>query len=101
MATFNADYRGLGELLSSYEMEAEMRRRADKVAARFEATAPRETGQFASSAQVSSTRRGGVRKDRAAGVVTVTDPAAAHIELGTSDTPAHHTLRNALTAARD
>src|SRR4051794_10094553 len=35
----------------------------------------------------------------AAGVVVSTDPAGPYIELGTSDTPAHHTLHNALRAA--
>lgn len=100
MADYQPDYRGLGEFLGGAEMQAAMLDCAEKVKARFEATAPRETGEYATSAVVSLERRGGVRKDRAAGVVTLMDPDGFYKEMGTKDTPAHHSLRNALHSVR-
>lgn len=96
-ARFRASYSGIGELARSLQMEAEMRRRAEKIAVFARATAPRDTGDYASRFEVDS----GVRTDRAYGSVTNTHPAAFQIEYGTSDTPAHHTLTAAMQAARD
>ncbi len=43
MSTYRADYKGLGELLNSAFIRAEMERRAAKVLARAKATAPDAT----------------------------------------------------------
>lgn len=99
--TFRASYAGIGEMLRSPEMQAEMRRRAAKVKAAAEAAAPVETGDYKGSFHLSSGARGGIRRDRAYGRVTNTAGHAIYVEYGTSAQPAHHTLRNALRAAGD
>lgn len=100
-ARFRASFGGIGALIRSPEMRAEMRRRAEKVKTVAEATAPVESGEYKSSFRVTSGARGGIRKDRAYGRVTNTAPHAFYVEYGTSKTPAHSTLRNALRAAGD
>lgn len=99
-ARFKASYAGIGKLLRSPRMEAEMRRRAERVRAAASAAAPRDTGAYAASFRVLSGRYGGIRHDRAFGRVTNSDEAAPYIEFGTSRQEAQHTLRNALKAAR-
>ena len=98
---FRASYSGIGKMIRSPQMQAEMRRRAEKVKAAAEVAAPVESGDYKSSFQVTSGARGGVRKDRAYGRVTNTSPHAFYVEYGTSKNPAHHTLRQALRAAGD
>lgn len=100
-ARFRASFSGIGRMIRSPEMQAEMRRRAEKVKRAAEATAPVDSGEYKSSFQVTSGARGGVRKDRAYGRVTNSVPHAFYVEYGTSKTPAHHTLRRALSAAGD
>jgi len=105
MASFNADFRGIGEMLCSPEMQADMKARAERVAARAQATAPydpdskdgthyRDAFTVESGVQAGKTRR-------AYGKVTNDDPAAFYIEHGTGDTPKHRTLGRALDAAKD
>ncbi|MFF5261365.1 HK97 gp10 family phage protein [Actinomadura viridis] len=98
---FQASYRGIGQMIRSPWMQAEMRRRAEKVKAVAAATAPVETGAYKRSFTVSSGARGGIRRDRAYGRVTNTAGHAVYVEYGTSKIPARYTLRNALRAARD
>jgi hypothetical protein len=98
---FKASYSGIGKMIRSPGMGAEMRRRAEKVKPLAEATAPVDSGEYKSSFKVTSGARGGVRKDRAYGRVTNSAPHAFYVEHGTSKTPAHHTLRRALSAAGD
>lgn len=98
---FRASYSGIGKMIRSPQMRAEMRRRAEKVKVVAEATAPVDSGEYKSSFRVTSGARGGIRKDRAYGRVTNTAPHAFYVEYGTSKTPAHHTLRHALSAAGD
>lgn len=98
-ARFRASYRGIGKMIRSPEMQHEMRRRANRVKAQAEATAPVYTGDYKSSFSVESGPRGGWYKDRAYGRVVNSDQAAFYVEFGTSRTRAHHTLRRALTAA--
>lgn len=100
MSTFTASYRGIGQLLRSSEMQAEMLRRAARAKVYAQATAPRETGQFATSFTTHVVARGGAHRDRAEAVLANTDPAGLAIELGTRRTPAHRTLRKALDAMR-
>lgn len=98
---FRPSYAGIGRMIRSPQMQAEMRRRAEKVARRAQAFAPVETGEYKSSFEVSSGARGGFRRDRAYGRVTNTAPHAVFVEFGSSTVHAHHTLRRALRAAGD
>lgn len=103
--SFRASYKGIGEMLCTPEMQAEMRRRAEKIAEAARADAPydprsKDGTHYKDSFAVDS----GVQERktrRAFGRVTNTDPAAFYIEYGTRDTPAHHTLARALDHARD
>lgn len=98
---FRASYSGIGKMIRSPQMQAEMRRRAERIKAAAVITAPVDTGQYEHSFRVTSGARGGLKKDRAYGRVTNHAPHAFYVEFGTSKTPAHHTLRRALRAARD
>jgi len=105
MASYNADYHGIGEMLCSPEMQADMKARAEKVKARAEAIAPfdpkakdgthyRDAFSVESGVQEGKTRR-------AFGRVLNDDSAAFYIEHGTRDTPKHRVLGKALDAAKD
>lgn len=103
--TYKASFRGIGEMLSSPEMQAEMHRRADKIAEAARASAPFDPNStdgthYRDAFSVTS----GVRESpsrRAQAIVRNDDPAAVFVEYGTSHTDAHHTLLHALDAARD
>lgn len=106
MSRFNASYRGIGELLRSTGIEAEMLRRAEKIKARFEETAPVDEtgphpGRLRDSAVVTSDRLGGVHHDRAVAHVVVEAPEAFYAEFGNTNVSRHRTLGRALDAARD
>lgn len=105
-AGFNASYAGIADLLNAPFMVAEMRRRAERVAARAAATAPvgnpatdRHAGRYKASFRVESGAGGGVNHDRAYGRVINDAPEAFYVEFGTSRQEARHTLRNALHEA--
>jgi hypothetical protein len=98
---FRASFSGIGKMIRSPGMQAEMRRRAEKVKAVAEATAPAESGEYKGSFRVTSGARGGWKEDRAYGRVTNTSEHAFYVEFGTSKTPKHETLRRALRAAGD
>lgn len=126
-ATYIHDYAAFRELvLQAGYMEAEMRRRAEKVKAEFEATAPvgnpapesqggegdKHPGRYRDSAEVTSGDSGGLAPPgaRAYGRVTVTDPAAMAIEFGRrfrrkdgtiARIEGSHTLTKAMDAAGD
>lgn len=105
MGKFQWDYKGAGELLVSEGMQAEMRRRADKVMAAAVADAPYDAKStdgthYKDSFEVSSGVREGKTR-RAYGRVENTDEAAFYVEYGTRNNPAHHTLLRALDAAKD
>lgn len=100
--TFKPDYRGIGELLKSPEMEAEMLRRAKKVLDVCVATAPVDlksphVGRYKASFHASSGRR----TDRAYGMVTNAAPEAILVEYGSKNNPRHRTMGKALDAAKD
>lgn len=106
-ATFHASYEGIGELLRSPMMEAEMRRRAEKIKPAAESAAPigdpatdTHPGRYKASFRVVSGRAGGVKGDRAFGRVLNDAPEAFYVEWGTSRQPARHVLLNAAAAAR-
>lgn len=105
--TFKASYTGIGEMLRSPEMQSAMRQLAEKVKARGEANAPvgdpsedPHAGRYKASFYIST----GVQQrktSRAYAEVGNTAPEALTVEYGTTDTDAHHTLLNALAAARE
>jgi hypothetical protein len=102
MTTFKLDYVGVGQLLRSPEMQAEMRRRAEKVRVAAEASAPvylkgRHPGRYKRSFRV----RAGRRPSRAYAMVINYSPEALWVEYGTKNNPRHRTLGRALEAARD
>jgi hypothetical protein len=108
MSSYKGSYAGIGKLMRSNAMKAEMVARAERVMARAVEIAPvyegpddRHRGRYKSRFSVTSTNRGGYKGNRAAGIVRNTDPAAFEIEVGTSRQLGHHTLRNALGAAGD
>jgi len=106
MARFDADFSGIGDMLCSPEMQADMRARAERVAARAEATAPydadsKDGTHYRDAFSVESGVRGAGKSRRAYGEVVNSDPAAFPIEHGTSKTPKHRTLGRALDAAKD
>jgi hypothetical protein len=105
-ANFEGDYRGIGEMLCSEEMQAEMHRRADKIAVAAEADAPvgpasdPHRGRYKASFTVGSGVQEGKTR-RAYGRVTNDAPEAIYVEYGNKNTDAHHTLGRALDAAKD
>ncbi|GGM39541.1 hypothetical protein GCM10012275_08020 [Longimycelium tulufanense] len=101
MARVEMSMAGVKAILQSPEAYAVLGKKARDVKARCEATAPVRSGDYAASFRIS----GGRQKQTDAAVVYVgsDDPAAAHIEWGTKNspfgpTPPHHTMANALTA---
>lgn len=104
-AKFKMRTRGVGQLLRSPEMEAEMRRRAELIKSVAESIAPvggpadPHPGMYKASFDVTSTSRGGRRKDRAMATVRNTAYYARWVEYGTDKVPAHHVLLRAALAA--
>jgi len=105
---FNASYAGVGDMLRSEWMEAAMVTRAEKITAHAQANAPvgdpatdPHSGRYKESfAPVESTRRGGIRKDRAEATASNTAPEALIVEKGTSRQEGHHTLMRAAAEAQ-
>jgi hypothetical protein len=103
MGGFKASYRGIGELLRSPMMQAEMVRRAEKVKARAEATAPvgdKDGGEYAASFKIESGVKHGKTSRAYARIANTSDHAAA-VEFGWKNTPRYRTLGKALDAAKD
>jgi len=105
MSTYRPSYRGIGDLLTSEFLQAEMRRRAEKVKAEAEATAPDAPPygegykyEFEVTSGVKESSRG---TRRAYGRVTNHSEHAIWVEFGGHNTPAHRTLGRALSAAKD
>jgi len=106
MTSFKASYEGIGEMLCSDGMVAEMRRRAEKVKVAAEALAPYDPTSIDGSHYRDSFKvTAGVERTlatlRAVGRVSNADEAAVFIEYGTSKTPDYHVLGKAIDAARD
>lgn len=106
---WNWDYAGFGALLQGPEMQAEMRKRAERIAAAAEAIAPvgdaakgdKHPGQYKASFEVESGVTDSLRGRRAYGRVTNTAPHAAAVEFGNAHSPAQHVLGRAVDHARD
>jgi hypothetical protein len=104
-ARFKMSRGGVGELLRSDMIETEMLRRANRIAAAAAAAAPTGTppgdlhpGLYRESFEVTSTRRGGRRRDRAVAVVANTAYYARWVEYGTERVAAHHVMLRAAQA---
>jgi hypothetical protein len=106
-STFKASYSGIGEMINSDFMVAEMRQRAERIRAAAEAHAPvggegdPHPGAYKESLTVDSGTHGGEHNDRAYGRVTANVPYAYQVEFGDKYTPRHRTLGTALDAAGD
>lgn len=103
MSTFNASYNGIGELLTSSFVRAEMMKRGEKVLARAKATAPDatplEVGYVASFKLETGTRTSKKGTRRAVARVKNTSPHAIYVEFGGHNLDAHRTLGKALREA--
>lgn len=105
MSTYKPSYRGIGELLTSEFMQAEMLRRAEKVKAAAEAIAP-DAPPYGVGYKYEFKVEGGIKESkkgtkRAVGRVTNDSEHAIWVEYGGQQTPAHRTLGRALNAAKD
>ncbi|MET9728678.1 HK97 gp10 family phage protein [Streptomyces zaomyceticus] len=103
-ARFKMSKRGVGQLLRSDILLAEMMRRGEVIKNVAEGIAPvggpgdPHRGLYKSSFFVQPVQRGGRRRDRAVAVVGNTAPHGAHVEYGTERVPAHHVLLRAAQA---
>ncbi|MFC9268911.1 HK97 gp10 family phage protein [Streptomyces zhihengii] len=105
-ARFKVSRKGVGELLRSRMIQSDMLYRAERIAAAGEGMAPVYTGpwtdhpagQYKASFVVTTTRRGGRRKNRATATVTNTSYYARWVEYGTERVPAHHVMLRAAAA---
>lgn len=108
-AKFKMKKKGVGQLLRSPMVQAEMLRRAEVIRAVAVATSPVDAGgphpgHYKASWETDSTARGGRNRDRAVGYVRNTAYYARWVEYGNGhpDGPAHHVLlRAALMGGRN
>lgn len=105
MATkFTMSRRGVGQLLKSPMVLAEMERRANLIRTAAESIAPvgsrrdPHPGLYKDSFYVTSTPRGGRNRDRATATVGNSAPYARWVEYGTEQAPAQHVLLRAAQA---
>src|SRR5688500_16048447 len=82
---YKPDRRGTGQLLRTAEMEQLVRSAAEKAKAYAEKIAPRDTGRYANSFEVESTRRGGPHSDRAEARLVNTADYAWAVEFVNGD----------------
>ena len=85
-AKFRGDYKGIGKILRSKQMQKEMEARAEKVQTKAEGLAPQDSGTYRQSFRVEVGVREG-RKPRAVAKVVNDAPNAPYVEWGTSKTP--------------
>ncbi len=104
-AKFKMSKKGVGKLLRSPMIQAEMERRARVIESVAVSIAPvgagawdPHPGHYKGSFEVSSTARGGRRRDRATATVRNTAYYARWVEYGTERVRAHHVLLRAAQA---
>ncbi|MET7924723.1 HK97 gp10 family phage protein [Streptomyces sp. NPDC005349] len=103
-ARFKMSRKGVGQLLRSEMVEAEMLRRAEVIRSTAVAISPTggagdpHPGQYRSSWTVDSKARGGRRRDRATATVRNNTYYARWVEYGTEKVRAHHVLLRAAQA---
>ncbi|MEU5976388.1 HK97 gp10 family phage protein [Streptomyces sp. NPDC047315] len=106
-ARFRPSHRGIGELLRSEMIRRDLVRRANRIKSTAETIAPvggpgdPHPGRYKASVVVTSTTRGGRRRDRAVAYATNTAPYARWVEYGTERVPAHHVMLRAARAGGD
>ncbi|MGW2228287.1 HK97 gp10 family phage protein [Streptomyces formicae] len=106
-ARFKMSRKGVGELLRSPMIQAEMLRRAEVIKSAAVAMSPVDegdprAGHYKASWSTDSTSRGGRRNDRAVAYVRNSAYYARWVEYGTERVPAHHVLlRAALIGGRN
>jgi hypothetical protein len=93
-ARFRGNYKGVGRILRSRQMQEEMRHRAEDVKNKAVALAPRDTGAYVSAFRVETGVRKG-KKPRAQAKVINDDSAAPYVEWGTSRTPRYRVMGRA------
>lgn len=101
-ARFKANRKGIGRMLRTSSMQAEMLRRAEVIKGVAVGLSPVDSnspipGHYKASWETDSTKRGGRRRDRATAYVYNTSYYARWVEYGTERVTAHHVL---LRAAR-
>ncbi|MFE9855605.1 HK97 gp10 family phage protein [Streptomyces sp. NPDC005780] len=107
-ARFKMSKKGVGQLLKSRMIQADMLHRAEKIEDAAIAIAPvyagpwkSTPGHYKESFKVTTTNRGGRRKDRATATVTNTAYYARWVEYGTEKVTAHHVMLRAAQAGGD
>lgn len=105
-ARFKMSRTGVGQLLRSPMMEAEMVRRANIIKSVAEGIAPEgvppgdpHPGLYKASVVVTSRQRGGRKRNRATATATNTAPYARWVEYGTERVRPHHVMLRAAQAA--
>jgi hypothetical protein len=98
-ARFKMKRKGVGALLRSPGVQAEMERRAEVIKGVAVGISPvyrgPTGGHYKASWETSSTSRGGRNRDRATATVRNTSYYALWVEYGTDKVPAHHVLLRA------
>ncbi|WPO70200.1 HK97 gp10 family phage protein [Streptomyces sp. KN37] len=102
-ARFKMSRKGVGQLLRSPEVQAEMLRRAETIKSVAVSLSPVDEGgphpgQYRAAWSASSTARGGQRRDRATATVSNSAYYARWVEYGTERVRAHHVLLRAAQA---
>jgi hypothetical protein len=103
-ARFRLNRKGVGQLLRSEMIRADLVRRAHEIESAAVALSPvggssdPHPGEYKSSWSVDSTARGGRRRDRAVAYVRNGAYYARWVEYGTERVPAHHVLLRAAQA---
>ena len=106
-ARFKMKRQGVGKLLRSEMIRADMVRRAEAIKSAAVSLSPTggsgdpHPGQYKGAWQVSSSTRGGRRRDRAVAYVRNPTYYARWVEYGTERVPAHHVLLRAAAAGGD
>lgn len=105
ITSIDLSYEGIGQLLRSPEMLAEMERRARKVKDRCIETAPvggrkdPHRGRYKDSFSVYTEPLGGIHKDRAEAGVINDSPEALYVEYGNRGAEPYRTMFHALEDA--
>jgi hypothetical protein len=108
MSHFEASYSGIGEMIRSDYMLAEMLRRGANVMAVAIATAPvgdpptdDHSGRYKASFELHGENFGGFRHNRAEALVVNYAPEALYVEYGNRGKEPYHTMLNALLEGAD
>jgi hypothetical protein len=106
-ARFKMKRKGVGQLLKSEMIRADLVRRAEHIKTSAVALSPvgeandEDRTRYKDAWEVDSTRRGGRRRDRAVAYVRNPTYYARWVEYGTERVPAHHILLRAAAAGGD